>query len=102
VSGDDWQAGDLALCVKRGQWRHCRSGGISNAPWKSGGIYTVRRYGPCPTSGLPTLWFEGYPGERGADGGAAMRFRKIRPHVPDAEDRETIALLTGKPAKVRA
>jgi hypothetical protein len=29
------------------------------------------------------------------------RFRKIRPHTPDAEDAETIRLLTGAPAKLK-
>lgn len=87
MSGEhDWKPGDLALCVKRGEWRHVLTRARSGAPWKCGCIYTVRRFGPCPASGLPTLWFEGYPGEKGCDGGAAIRFRKINPLTKEERD----------------
>jgi hypothetical protein len=97
VSGDDWQAGDLALCLKVGPWARA---GLSGP--QAGCFYTVRKvdFGPLVILGQGVrLWLEGWPGDASF---SARRFRKIRPHVPDAEDRETIALLTGKPAKVEA
>jgi hypothetical protein len=100
VSGDDWQAGDLALCLKVGPWARA---GLSGP--QAGCFYTVRKvdFGPLVILGQGVrLWLEGWPGETGDASFSARRFRKIRPHVPDAEDRETIALLTGKPAKVEA
>lgn len=108
MSGDDWQAGDLALCVNDRRIVCAGCGMVQNgrkAP-KSGHTATVvhirtcgdtptsfGRFVPCPQ---PVLVLDsGYSG-------ITPRFRKIRPHVPDAEDRETIALLAGKPAKVEA
>lgn len=85
---DDWQPGDLALCV--------------NAPWKRwpqpGAVLTVIEVT------WVTNWLEGGEGyalrfagvqHRNPDGAWCGHFRKIRPHTPDTEDAETIALLTG-------
>ncbi|WP_390549829.1 hypothetical protein [Qipengyuania sp. MTN3-11] len=44
-----------------------------------------------------SLLFEGMKDDGTSSG--ASRFRKIRPHTPDEEDRETIALLNGAPVK---
>lgn len=95
---DDWRAGDLALCVKRGRWRNNR-GFAPSRGMRAGQVHTVRATGMCPSNGLFTLWFEGFPGERYEDGFGAIRFRKIRPHTPDAEDAETIRLLNSAPVK---
>lgn len=104
--GDDWKPGDLAMMVVAGQIRcpNCRRRhtGKHNPPHCS--IRTVQsvgyctddynarqraRYGDCFVAGLTFT-----DGTRGF----SPRFRKIRPHTPDAEDRETIALLNGTPA----
>jgi len=95
----DWQPGDLALCVRGGLWRGL-NGKTINA-LESGGLYTVRE---VHLAGAPNtkLWPAGAIGLVliGIDAGgpfSAARFHKIRPHTPDAEDAETIRLLTGKP-----
>ncbi len=90
----DWAPGDLALCIKQGRWRS--DGMFSRGP-KAGAVLTVRRVG-SDGNGLPTIWFIGWPGDEGADGYNPARFRKIRPHIPDAEDAETIRLLNKQPA----
>lgn len=88
---DDWQPGDLALCVNAEILRE-GDGRISSGRGLSvGGVYTVSR---CAR----TKW--GYLGLclEGVDDGRpkrAIRFRRIRPHTPDEEDRETIELLKG-------
>lgn len=86
---DDWQVGDLALCVRDGP------------DTRAGVIYTVEIIGTCP-AGVGLRFFEmrrfyTYPWKWSI----ARRFRKIRPHTPDADDRETIALLKGKPVRER-
>lgn len=96
--GDDWQPGDLALCVRDGKRT------------KAGAVYVVYRVADdCTRCGCghflpygytPALWLEGV-GSIDSNGcepwAMAVRFRKIKPHQPDAEDAETIRLLTGKP-----
>ena len=94
---DDWQPGDLALCI------------AAQNPWfvfhptvpgpQNGQLCEVRDVVINPADNVQHLSFVEY-GPR--DCFEAIRFRKIRPHTPDAEDAETIALLTGKPAQVSA
>lgn len=91
----DWQVGDLALCVKLGPWKS--EPGCSEAGPQAGSICTVKWIEAIPvglSKGKPGLVFEEW-----ADGFAAKYFRKIPPHKADAEDRETIALLNGKPVR---
>lgn len=97
----DWKPGDLALCV--------RGGFIAGNPMFecpiSGRIYRVKASGEgyCCVGTVPTLWLEdGPPNSDGSFAWGATRFRKINPHTPDAEDRETIELLNRKPAEVDA
>jgi hypothetical protein len=94
----DWEPGDLALCV--------RDGSAPADVTKAGGVYTVERFW-THSNGEAVLDFVGI--QNGAPVGAvgfwghrASRFRKIRPHTPDAEDAETIRLLneTRVPARV--
>lgn len=100
--GEDWQRGDLALCVKNGVWKQCWEGDVivnSNGP-SSGAILQVRdvghgHFGTC-------LWFVEYPGDRTSDAYTSIHFRRIPAHTPDAEDAETIRLLTGTPAPIDA
>jgi hypothetical protein len=93
---DDWQPGDLALCLRR-----TRHGTILR-----GAILTVEalcfgRPGYADEGALG-LFFVGVRSPAPSGAFNASRFRKIRPHAPDAEDAETIRLLNGKPAKVDA
>lgn len=79
----DWQPGDLALCVEAGD---------VSRPGQVFTVYAVREGGlrfeelRCYYTAV-WVW------------STSCRFRKIRPHIPDAEDRETIRLLTGKPVR---
>jgi len=97
VSGDDWQAGDLALCVKGG----CHPDEKHLPPVDfpiAGKIYTVEWAGKCrfvSGFGLALGLVDGPPNVTKDRVWNASRFRKIRPHAPDEEDRETIELLTG-------
>jgi hypothetical protein len=90
---DDWEPGDLALCVRGGppirpfkQWAGENGADYDLVP---GRIYTVDRVDH--EWGFVGLHFEGYDWSW-----LASRFRKIRPHTPDEEDREVIELLTKK------
>ena len=86
---DDWQAGDLALCVysfKTGT-EFCvkpRAGQVCSVVTVTQGVtlagLVLRE---CPTANRL--------------GWRATAFRKIRPHIPDEQDAETIRLLNGVP-----
>lgn len=88
---DNWQKGDLALCV------HLRTSEVP-VTWKCviGGIYTVKEVSVF-FDGVTALDLEEDPDFLPDAAWDARDFRKIHPHTPDAEDRETIELLTGKP-----
>ena len=94
---DDWQPGDLALCVNdTPHWSDQPS--ASGFEIRVGARYTVSRVGFCRFGlnaliGLfedPSGWDWGY---------LAFRFIKVTPLEPDAEDAETIRLLTGAPVR---
>ncbi len=91
----DWQVGDLALCIST---RHRK---FSNAATRvrRGAIYTVERVGTKVHFGTDVaLQIAGAPTRVSGYGWPSTMFRKIHPHAPDVEDRETISLLNGKPA----
>lgn len=103
---DDWQPGDLALCVRDGEVE-CPDCGGSHAGKlapKLGTRHIVARISRC---GSPEHCYPGLEDNcafpvlylLGGQKGLASRFRKIRPHTPDAEDAETIRLLTGAPVR---
>lgn len=93
---DDWKPGDLALCVN--------SDPVSGTVWvfgcdlKRGGIYTVSRVWQTTRGAVLTVNEVECTTISGGFG--VYRFRKINPHTPDAEDRETIELLNRKPVEV--
>jgi len=95
---DDWQPGDLALCVRGGYLY-----GDSFGPFpKAGAVYTVA--GKSKFASVSFLLVEGAPDNVDSHRNwgplwDAVRFRKIRPYKADEEDRETIRLLTGAPVK---
>lgn len=97
---DDWQVGDLALCVNDAADPNY------GMLFVRGAVYTVSAV--VFIQGAWSVTFGEFGGGFGllfdkvatpipAD---PRRFRKIRPHKPDEEDRETIALLTGQPQPV--
>jgi hypothetical protein len=106
--GDDWAPGDLALCVHDRTW--C-PGGFERAPdecsrvksmlfprvgseWRVTGVQIhFREEEGCD---LLYLKLAGQPSDVVFD---ARCFTKLREHEADAEDAETIALLTGKPVR---
>lgn len=87
---DDWQAGDLALCVKVGTWYDQAGAPELDAP-KPGHFYRVDWVTSDETATY--LIFDAWP----FCFWHAPKFRKIRPHTPDAEDLRTIAMLGTAP-----
>lgn len=92
--GDDWQPGDLALCVALPNGHFPNPGHFGVVP---GGVYTVSKVRNAVWG--VALDFEEDWEANDEDAFNATYFRKIRPHVPDEEDAETIRLLTGTPVK---
>ena len=91
---EDWQVGDLALCIKQGAWKPVNGSPPYSGPSAVlGGIYQVTR--ARIAHGNIVLDLAEFPNVAHA----AYRFRKIRPHAPDVEDIETIALLNGQPVR---
>ena len=89
---EDWKPGDLALCIKIGDWIHVKSRKIGKGP-RAGNVLRVRNV--VSRGGVTWLFLDGWPGNKIYDAFAARRFCKINPHTPDAEDEETIRLLNG-------
>ena len=94
--GDNWQAGDLALCVKA----PTRPG--HDGLTVPGRIYEVSGVWRDIANSL-VLGFVGVA-EKGDNfcGHLAFRFRKVTPPKADEFDREVIDLMLGKPAPVEA
>ena len=89
---EDWKPGDLALCIKIGDWIHVISRKIGRGP-RAGNVLRVRNV--VSREGTTWLFLDGWPGNKMSDAYGSRRFRKINPHTPDAEDEETIRLLNG-------
>lgn len=98
----DWQVGDLALCVDDRPnptlGRRC--------PVMRGRVYSVKAVLPMgmnslfgPTTGLK---LDGVRTSAPSGAIASRRFIKVTPPAADEDDREVIALLTGKPVEVGA
>jgi hypothetical protein len=88
----DWQPGDLALCVDTS----ISPEGFTAPYLELGRVYTVYAVGVDPL-GQFGLYLDELDSDGFNGGVLAWRFRKIRPHTPDAEDAETIRLLRGAP-----
>lgn len=74
-----WEPGDLALCIKLGNWQYTATGDLApDGGMRCGVIASVRRVAVSPRGNL-VLWFVGYPGDEFHDGYVADRFRKITP-----------------------
>jgi hypothetical protein len=94
---DDWQPGDIALCVSDAPHWSDQESPIAFTP-RVGARYTVTRYGLCRFGFTPLIGLAENP--NGWDWGhVAARFIKVTPDEADAEDAEIIRLLTGAPAK---
>ena len=89
--GEDWQVGDLALCVDDEPREF-----DTNPDIRNGQIYRVYGVGVDHYDRIG-LFLDEVESNGFAGGYLADRFRKIRPHTPDAEDVETIRLLNGAP-----
>lgn len=82
---DDWQAGDLALCVGGRGRRGVPMPG--NTAVRRGGLYPVSEV--CPGPGWKALVFEGHHSTHFTRGWHARCFRKIKP-LSDAEREEAL------------
>lgn len=97
MADENWQVGDLALCVTDGSWFNVN--GLEFGGPRKGSVNSVRRI-EYSLHGNVGLYFDDWPGP---DGYQANNFRRIAPHAPDAEDNETIWLqdqLRGEPVEV--
>lgn len=93
---EGWQPGDLALCVNGKGWS--RVGTTVRIGGPSPGSVTVVEAVRVFPSGVVALQFDAWPLGWYLSG----CFRRIPPHARDAEDDETIRLLTGAPERVAA
>ena len=85
-----WHVGDLALCVMSEDWDWEPGPGPAR-----GSVNRVRSVTPLQVgySCRTGLKFDEWPDHHSF---FASAFRRIAPHAPDAEDAETIRLLTGE------
>lgn len=97
---DDWQPGDLALCVSR--HTHYPTSVVVGGAYVVAFVYTRAVNADTGEEGV-SLDLKGvFP--RDPDGPFSLdcrRFRKLRPHIPDAEDVETLRLMNGTPVRER-
>lgn len=99
---DDWQPGDLALCVNTDDAPTtdiygCNVIGTAGRRFRRGAIYTVVSVATqlCYDFRSAPALFLALKGDKPGMLAGAWRFRKIKPHERDAEDEETIRLLNG-------
>ena len=95
---DNWQPGDLALCVNTDdRWWN---GALATAGrrFRSGAIYTVAAVLPRSSLGLVGLHLA-LKEDRSGSTAAAWRFRKINPLTDEERRYAERELLTGKPVK---
>lgn len=75
---DEWQPGDIALCIKQSRWRDQWSVELTDYGPKAGQVFEVKRVrtSEIPTMGLSVvLGFDRWP----SDLFAAFNFMKLRP-----------------------
>lgn len=101
---ENWQVGDMALCIHSGPW-HARTHDdiITVRGPRAGAKLTVREV-LTTWRGTAGLLFTDFPDPvipRTA-GYAGKCFRKLAPPEADEFDREVIAALTGQPEQVPA
>lgn len=85
----DWEAGDLAVCVRDGTIRtpEFTHRGLGLAKGRTYKIVNCAIHEP---TGQLCLWLEGVASR---DGSLALRFRKIRPDAHEACEEEFVTLL---------
>lgn len=100
---EDWNPGDLAICVRRGRWATVNNDEVSDAGPQYGKTYRVVFFVPEPL-GPNRCCGQGYLKLAGFEGHVwcAGSFRKVRPDTEPATDAETIALIKGAGLKVPA
>jgi len=95
----DWQAGDLALCIRDGS--NTRAGEKFTVTQVSG-PFLYGGWGGVPGGLYTCLVFAERAHPRNKQGRYAdARFIKVTPPAADAFDREVIDLMRGKPEPVR-
>lgn len=94
--GDNWQVGDLALCIAEKSWIGVATRqSPSNAP-QCGAVYSVEEVGRQDELDWIRLT------ELNAKRFHTRHFRKITPPKADEFDREVIDLMLGKPVPAYA
>ena len=98
---DDWQAGDLALCVDTSDRRFGSVIGVAGRFLEKGKVYRVDRFSDFSADGSyavgGSIYSSDFVGHVSAD---AWRFRKIRPDTEPCEEEFVTLLKRMKPAKV--
>jgi hypothetical protein len=99
---ENWQAGDLAMCINAGAWECEEGGSLSRHGPQMGESYLVVlvEYDVAfdELEDETYLVFDEWPGEAWL----ACRFIKINPQDPDEFDREIIAAMNDQPEQVPA
>lgn len=90
---EDWQVGDIALCVSPCPFGHDAT--------RRGRFYTVAHVGMARNlqTGLVLQALHLREAPHALGGSAPFRFVKVSPEEADEFDRETIALMNGTPTK---
>lgn len=99
---EDWKVGDLALCVDARKIGRLPLFCYRRTGLKKGAIYQVSGMAVSPDTGNLLLILRDFDASGFRHYPAAFRFKRIPSHTPDAEDAETIRLLTGAPVRVEA
>jgi hypothetical protein len=88
---DDWQAGDLALCVNNSDNIPLPAGYMTTGGrlLRVGAVYNVRSIVDCPYTNIPLLVLEEVASQNPTGGFNAIRFRKIR-SLTDEEREEAL------------
>ena len=104
MSGEDWQVGDIAICIGTGAWMNGFGEPAIGLPFGSRHLVVGVRIFSVTWQPKWKFWVK--PQTRiglylcGKSSAFESRaFRKARPHQADEEDAETIRLLNGQPVR---
>lgn len=94
---DDWQAGDVALCISNPGKGDGVTVAVPHPGVRSGRFFTVDQV--VHWMGALGLVLRGYPTSDKPFAHDARGFRRIPPHKADEFDREVIEHMLGKPVR---